>query len=370
MDKTEKLLKNLTETFGISGFEDDVARIMVDELKDFTEISRDGIGSLIAMKKGKAASPKIMIAGHMDEIGFLVKGFTKSGFVKFNPIGGWWSHVVLGQRMVIKTRSGKEIHGVVGSKAPHSLSADERKKVMDIDDMFIDVGATVEDDDSKKNKKDKRSFPERLGIAPGDPITPYSPFTIMGDPKVYMSKAWDDRIGVAVAIKVLQELKGVSHPNTVYGVGTVQEEVGLRGATTSAFAVDPDVGFAIDVTLACDYPGAKDPEFGEKIGKGPSISVMDGSLLPNPRLRDFVIETAKAKGIPFQYGALARGGTDGGRINLSKIGRPTLTVSIATRYIHAHSGILHRDDFDNLVKLLVEVVKKLDKKQLNKIIYK
>ncbi|MBN1756130.1 M42 family metallopeptidase [bacterium] len=368
MDKTDKLLKTLTEASGISGFEDNIARIMVEELQGFTEISRDGIGSLIAKKKGVNASPRIMLAGHMDEVGFLVKGFTKSGYVKFNPIGGWWSHVVLGQRMVIKTREGKEIHGVVGSKAPHGLSPEERKNVMKLDDMFIDIGATAPLDE--KNSGKSKSLHEKLGIAPGDPITPYSPFTTMGDPKMLMAKAWDDRIGVASVIKVLQGLEGVKHPNTLFGVGTVQEEVGLRGAGTSAWAIEPDIAIAIDVTLACDYPGANDSEFGEKLGHGPSISVMDGSLLPNPRLRDFVIEVAKENKIPYQYGALAYGGTDGGRINLTKMGRPTLTISIATRYIHAHSGVLHRDDFDNLVKLLIEVIRRLDQKQVNKIAYK
>jgi endoglucanase len=168
-------------------------------------------------------------------------------------------------------------------------------------------------------------------------------------------------------MEVAEALKNEKHPNTLYAGGTVQEEVGLRGAATCAYFVDPDIAIAIDVTLAADIPGSSNSEWGEKIGKGPSISVMDASLLPNPRLLDFVIDIANDKKIPYQLGSLSKGGTDGGKFAVTRRGIPSLTLSIATRYIHSHYGILHRDDVDNLIAILTEVVKALDSDALKKI---
>ncbi len=358
-DYSEKIafLKRLTSAFGPSSFEDDVRALFREEVKGYADrVTTCGLGSIIAAKKGTADSPKIMVAGHMDEVGFMVRGITSNGYIKFNPIGGWWGHVVLGQKVVIRTREGKEIIGVIGAKAPHVLAPEERKKVMDVDRMFIDVGSYND-----------YNAPEKLGIRIGDPIVPLSEFYELGDGKMLMAKAWDDRIGVAAAIEVLKELHGKSHPNTVFAVGTVQEEVGLRGAGTSAYEVNPDVAFAIDVTIAADTPGSEDSDFAEKCGKGPSISVMDGSLLPNPRLRDLVIETAEENKIPYQLGSLTKGGTDGGRIALTRAGIPTITLSVPSRYIHSHNSIIHLDDYLNLVRLLVEVIKKLDARTVEQI---
>ena len=347
MDKTEKMFKELTEASGISGFEDEVADIMAGHLKGVAKISYDNLGSLVAEKKGTAAAPKVMIAGHMDEVGFLVKSVTKEGFIKFLPIGGWWGHVALSQRVMVRTSKGDFV-GIIGSKAPHILKPDERKNVLDIADMYIDVGATEKFDVQKK-----------LGVRPGDPIIPSSDFAILGNTKTYAAKAWDDRIGVAAVIDVMNKV-GKSHPNTLYGVGTVQEEVGLRGARTSANMVEPDVAFAIDVTIATDTPGCDGA--GENLGSGVGIMVYDGSAIPSRRLRDFVIDVAEKSKIPFVLTALTRGGTDSGTIQFAKWGVPCLTFAISTRYIHGHVGVLHRTDYDNLVKLLTAVVKKLDKK--------
>jgi endoglucanase len=347
LDKTEKMFKELTEASGISGFEDEVADIMAGHLKGIAKISYDKLGSLIAEKKGSAAAPKVMIAGHMDEVGFLVKNVTKEGFIKFLSIGGWWGHVALSQRVMVRTRKG-DFLGVIGSKAPHVLKPDERKKVLDIADMYIDVGAAEGFDVKKK-----------LGVKPGDPIIPVSDFAVLGNPKTYAAKAWDDRIGVATVIDVLNKV-GKSHPNTLYGVGTVQEEVGLRGARTSAQMVEPDVAFAVDVTIATDTPGSDGA--GEDLGAGVGIMIYDGSAIPSRRLRDLVISVAEKNKIPFVLTALTRGGTDSGTIQFAKWGVPCLTLAIQTRYIHGHVGVLHRDDYDNCVKLLLAVVKKLDKK--------
>lgn len=341
------MFKELTEANGISGFEDEVADLMASYLEDVATISYDKLGSLVAEKKGKSESPRVMIAGHMDEIGFMVKNVTKEGFIKFLPIGGWWGHVALSQRVLVKTRKGDFV-GVIGSKAPHILKPEERKKVLEIADMYIDVGAAGRFDVKKS-----------LGVRPGDPIVPISDFAILGNKKTYAAKAWDDRIGVAAVIDVMHKV-GTAHPNTIYGVGTVQEEVGLRGARTSANKVDPDVAFAVDVTIATDTPGCDGA--GEHLGEGVGIMVYDASAIPSRRLRDLVIDTAEKNKIPYVLTALARGGTDSGTIHLNKSGVPCLTFVVATRYIHGHVGVIHRKDYDSLVKLLTAVVKKLDAK--------
>ena len=348
MDKTELMFKELTEANGVSGFEDEVADIMASYLKDVATIQYDRLGSLVARKRGKSDAPKVMIAGHMDEVGFMVKSVTKEGFIKFLPIGGWWGHVALSQRVLVRTGKG-DIVGIIGSKSPHVLKPEERKKVLEISDMYIDVGAT-EGFDVKK----------RLGVRPGDPIIPISQFTILGNKKTYAAKAWDDRVGCAAVIDVLHKV-GKAHPNTLYGVGTVQEEVGLRGARTSASLVDPDVAFAVDVTIATDTPGSDGA--GENLGAGVGIMVMDGSAIPSRRLRDFVIDVAEQNRIPYVLTALARGGTDSGTIQFNKSGVPCLTFVVPTRYIHAHVGVIHRKDYDSLVKLLTAVVKRLDAKR-------
>lgn len=358
MDKRKQLMKRLVEARGVSGNEEEIVDIMADELSPIASISRGGLGSCLAEKGGEADTPRVMLAGHMDEIGFMVKGFTDQGYIKFNTVGGWWGHVLLGQRVVIHTREGEDVIGVIGAKAPHSLPKKKRKKVMKTKDMFIDIGATSENE-----------IKEKSGIKPGDFITPFSPFQQMIDEDMYLAKAWDDRIGVATVIEVLKNLKEEAHENTVIGVGTVQEEVGLRGAKTSAYKANPDVAFAIDVTIAQDIPGSQDSEYGEKMGEGPSISLMDASVIPNKNLRNFVIDVAEDIEVPYQTGSLAKGGTDSGRIHLSREGIPTLTFSVPSRYIHSHSSVINRQDFDNLVEILTEVVLRLDEDTVNQIMY-
>jgi putative aminopeptidase FrvX len=347
MDSTEKLLKELTGITGISGREDKVAAYIAKTMKPLTKITYDRLGSVICEKKGTAKSPRVMIAGHMDEVGFFVKQTTPEGYIKFSPVGGWWSHVILGQRVVVETRKGPVV-GVVGSRPPHELDPDERRKLLQIKDMYIDVGAARDFDVVKK-----------LGVQPGDAIVPWGPFAVMNNPDLYMSKAWDDRIGCAIFMETIRRLARAKHPNTVFGVGTVQEEVGLRGATTSASVVDPDVGFAVEVSIAHDTPGYGTEE-AQALGNGPAIVVYDGSMIPNRNLIDLAVEVAKKKRIPYHFASLERGGTDSGRIHMNRAGVPSLVLGVATRYIHSHIGVLHRGDFDNAVKLMTEIVKVLD----------
>ena len=347
MDATQNFLKELVEAHGAPGFENQVATVMERYLKGVGPMSRDRLGSFICEKKGSSPGPKVMLAGHLDEVGFMVKSVTREGFVKFLPLGGWWGHVVLGQRLIIKTRAG-DVVGVVGSKPPHELMDEDRKKVLEIRQMYIDVGATSDWDVRKK-----------LDIHPGDPILPDSGFTVMANPNLMLAKAWDNRIGCALAAETAKRLKGVAHPNTVYAVATVQEEVGLRGAQTSAFKVQPDVGIALDVGIAHDTPGT---EGDEKLGGGPLIVVYDSSCIPNRALLDLVIDTAKKLKLALQFESVERGGTDAGRIHVNAEGVPSISMGVPARYIHSHVSIIDRRDFEATVKLLVALVKRLDKK--------
>jgi endoglucanase len=351
MDSTTELLKELSEVMGISGYEGDVAKVIAKYMKPHAEISYDRLGSIICRKKGTSERPRVMLAGHMDEVGFLVKQITKEGFIKFLPIGGWWSHVVLGQRVVIRTGKG-DVTGVVGSKPPHELEDEERKKLFDIKDMHIDVGATRKFDVEKK-----------LGIRVGDPIVPWGPFEVLGNSKTYLSKSWDNRIGCAIMIDVARKLARSKHPNTLYAVGTVQEEVGLRGAQTSAAVVDPDVAFALDVSIAHDTPGFGSEDV-EALGGGVAILVYDRSMIPNRNLLDLTIDVATKKKIKYHLASIAKGGTDSGRIHLNRAGVPSVVLGVPTRYIHSHLGIIHRSDYDDAVRLVTEVVKALDKKMV------
>lgn len=353
MDEQLEMLRELTEAAGLPGFEGEASAALERFLTPVAEtVEKDNLGSLIAKKSGDTTGPRVMIAGHMDEIGFLVTSITEEGFLRFQTLGGWWEQVMLAQRVVVKTRQG-DILGVVGSKPPHVLSSDERRKSVEKKDMFIDIG--VQD----------REEAEAKGVMPGDPVVPVCPFAVMANDRYLLAKAWDNRIGCAAVVEVLRALKDTPHPNTVYGVMTVQEEVGLRGAITSAHAVKPDIGIALDVCVAGDTPGIATHEAQSKLGKGPAILLYDASMIPHVGLRNLVIDTAKEEGIPIQFESLAGGGTDAGRIHLHGCGVPSLVIGFPTRYIHSAASVIHRDDFDNVVRLVVAVIKRLDRTVLN-----
>ncbi|MBO8173056.1 MAG: M42 family metallopeptidase [Bacillaceae bacterium] len=354
-DKTLEMFKQLTEAPGTSGFEGEARDVMNRYIAPYADdVYTDHLGSLIARKQGAADGPKVAVVGHLDEVGFMVTKITDKGFLRFQTLGGWWEQVMLAQRVKVYTRKGA-IEGIIGSVPPHILPAEERKKVTKKEDMFIDIGAS------------SREEAEEWGVRPGDPVVPVSPFTQMKNPKLMMAKAWDNRVGCAVAIEVLKRLNDEQHPNTVFGVGTIQEEVGLRGATTSASMIDPDVAIAVDVGIAGDTPGIKEQHRNAKLGGGPQILIYDASMVPHRGLRDFVIDIAEENDIPYQYDYMAGGGTDAGKYHLNNKGVPSLVISVPTRYIHSHAAILHGDDFENTVKLVVEVAKRLDQDAFEKL---
>lgn len=345
---TLELLRELTEVNGVPGYESRVAKIMRDRLESFADCCTDNLGSLVARLDGASERPHVMLAGHMDEIGFMVKLITDDGFVKFAGLGGWWDQVLLAGRVVIETAKGP-VPGIIGSKPPHLLSDEDRGKVVKRKDMFIDVGA-----------KDREEATEAFGIRPGDPIVPWSPFEVMRNGDRLLAKAWDDRVGVALAIETLEAFRRKEHPNTLFAVGTVQEEVGLRGAETAADVVDPDVALVLETAIAGDVPGISDDESNVKVGGGVTIYVLEGSAIPNLKLRDMAIDICRRDGLDYQLTVLERGGTDAGRIHLHDVGVPSLVIGVPTRHIHTHAGIMSAADYEGALKLIVAMCEALD----------
>lgn len=357
MDKKElQLLKDLTDAKGVPGNEGQVRDVFVKYAeKNADKVFYDGLGSVIAKQVGDKEGPKVLFAGHLDEVGFMVTGITEEGFLKFQTLGGWWSQVMLAQQVEITTGKNKVIHGVIGCKPPHVLTVEVRNKAYDIQDMFIDIGATSKDEAME------------WGVKPGDMVTPYIEFKRLNDSKFLLAKAWDNRIGLAVTLRVLENLKASGHPNIAFGAGDVQEEVGLRGAKTATYLVDPDIAFALDTGTAGDTPGMTAKEADSKLGQGPQIIIYDASMVAHKELRDFVVSVAEELDIPFQYTVIARGGTDAGSQHVTRNGMPALAITVATRYLHSHTSVIHEDDYLNTVKLVTEVVKRLDRKTVEKI---
>jgi putative aminopeptidase FrvX len=346
VDTTEKFLKTLTETDGVPGYEEEIRALLRGFMEPLGEISQDKLGSLICRQPGDG--PKVMLAGHMDEIGFMITHITKDGFLRFVQLGGWWDQVLLGHRVVIKTRKG-EVTGVIGAKPPHIVDPEERKKVVKKDQMYIDIGATSKEE------------VEEAGIRSGDPAVPQADFAVMANGKSLLSKAFDNRVGCAIAIDALRHFQNSDHPNDLYGVATVMEEVGLRGARTSAHAIDPDVAIILEVDIAGDVPGIRPEQSKATLGKGPTIILFDRGMIPNLKLRDLFIDTAAELEIPLQLSGYTVGGsTDGAAIHLHGTGVPTVVIGVASRHIHSHGSIIHRDDYENAVKLVTAVVARLD----------
>lgn len=347
MDKQLELLKSLTDVNGISGFEYDVKKLMKEYLTPVSdELIEDNLGSIFGKKKGNG-SRTILIGGHLDEIGFMVTQIDDKGFIKFTPIGGWWSQVILSQKMTLVTDDGEYI-GVVGSTPPHMLSPEARKKTVDIKDMYLDIGV-----------KDKEEA-ESLGVKPGDMIVPYTEFTEMANKDYVLAKAFDNRFGCALAVEVLNELNDQEIDVNLVSGATVQEEVGLRGAQTAAHKVNPDLAIAIDVGIATDTPGLQTSDGVGVLGDGPLLVMLDATNIGHVGFRKHVQKLAKEKGIDVQLQAIPGGGTDAGRFHTVHDGVPSLAIGVPLRYMHSNVSIMHREDFKNAVKLVVEIVKSLN----------
>lgn len=285
-----------------------------------------------------------MVAGHMDEVGFMVTGVTDKGMLRFQTLGGWWSQVLLAQRVEVITRT-RKITGVIASIPPHLLEDAQRNKPMAIKNMMIDVGA-----DSKQEVAD-------MGIRPGDQIVPICPFTPMANEKKILAKAWDNRYGCGLAVELLKEVKDDKIPNILYAGATVQEEVGLRGAQSAANMIKPDVFYALDASPANDMSGDKNA-FGQ-LGKGVLLRIFDRTMVTHRGIREFILDTAETNRIPYQY-FVSPGGTDAGRVHTSNSGVPSAVIGICSRYIHTHASMIHVDDYAAAKELLVKLVRATD----------
>lgn len=356
MSINEALLINLTEANGIGGNEGQVRELFKKETQDVAEtFVQDGLGGIFAQHTGNAEGPRVMIAGHLDEVGFMVTQITDKGFLKFQTIGGWWSQVVLAQQVTVTTRSGKTFHGVTGAKPPHVLTAEARQKPIDIKDIFVDLGAS-----SKEQVLE-------WGIRPGDMITPYIKTQRLNGTPFLLGKAWDNRIGVAVAIEVLKNLAASGHDTVLFAGANVQEEVGLRGAKVATHLIQPDISIALDTGTAGDTPGMTPQEADSVLGQGPQVIVFDASMIGHKGFREFVVDIAEEEGIPFQYTFIPGGGTDAGSQHQALNGVPSIAITVPVRYLHSHTSVIHEDDFVNTVKLVTAIIKKLNNDSLKTI---
>jgi len=348
---TLDLFRTLTELQGAPGNEHKVRSFMKGELERYSdEIIQDKLGGVFGVKKGNG--PKVMVAGHMDEVGFMVTQVTKNGMIRFQTLGGWWSQVLLAQRVQVMTDDGP-IPGVIGSIPPHNLTPEQRKKPMDIKNMMIDIGADDEED------------AKRLGVKPGQQIVPICPFTPMANEKKILAKAWDNRYGCGLSVELLKELQNETLPNMLYSGATVQEEVGLRGAQTAANMIQPDIFYALDASPANDMSGDKN-EFGQ-LGKGALLRILDKSMVTHRGIREFILDMAETHDIPYQY-FISQGGTDAGRVHIANEGVPSAVVGICSRYIHTSASMIHIDDYAAAKELLTHLVKATDQNTVNQIL--
>ena len=350
--KALALLQELTEAHSVPGHEDEVRAIFVDELGECGELSTDRSGSVFCETGGDG--PRVLLAGHMDEVGFMVQGITADGFIRFVPLGGWWEHSMLSQRVEILTRSGRKIPGVICTQPPHFLPESQRRQVVAIDRMFIDTGA-----DSLRQASGE------FGIAPGDPIAPCSSFTPLARTNLYMAKAFDNRVGMAGVIQCAQMLSQYTLPNRLIACGTVQEEVGLRGAKTAANFAAPDVAIVLEGPPADDTPGFNRAESQGRLGSGVQIRLFDPSAIAHPRLARLAIDTALAEGIPHQVTVRRSGGTDAGSFHLASHGVPCVVLGVPARYIHSHNSIIDIDDHLAMVSLVNALVRRLDRETVS-----
>lgn len=356
-DRSEVLLQRLADAPGPSGAEEPVRALMVPEMKQFASepVRYDGIGSVIAQQNqqgGGKQGPRIMIDAHMDELGGMVRRVTPNGYLTMQMLGGWLDQALVDQRWIILGSKGP-VHAVTGIRDIHVLPADDRTKVFPRDSVFLDVGA-----------KDAAGV-AALGVAPGDPVVPDSPFLRLGSTGNYLGKAWDDRIGCAVLLEAMRRTAAMPHPNTLVYVATVQEEVGLRGGRTAAQTVKPDIGIALEGGITGDQPGGRPEESQVKLGGGPGMFLYDSSTIPNRKMVAFTRRTAAEANLPLQADLVQGYGDDSAEMQMTNGGTPTINLVVPVRYTHSHNGIVNRGDFDRTVDLVVAMLMHLDQATVN-----
>jgi endoglucanase len=342
------LFKELSEAAGIPSREHNLRRIVRREMKGRVDsLETDALGNVIGFRKGrgKGTRRKVMIAAHMDEIGFLVKHIDDRGFLRLQPLGGFDPRQLFAQRVFVHGASGEAVRGVLvyNTKPTHLLDDHERAAAPKLDNFYVDLG--LPGDEVKKLAR------------VGDMVTLDRTLERCG--RCVIGKAIDNRAGVLVLLETLQRLK--KHDVDVYAVATTQEEIGLRGAGVAAYGINPDIGVALDTTLATDYPGMPEPDICTRLGKGVGIKIMDASLVCHPRLVEHMRAIAERENIPHQMEILPRGGTDGGAIQRTRAGTVSMTLSVPTRYIHTVNEMAHEDDVDATITLLTRYIEEAHK---------
>ena len=353
-DRVEGLLQRLADAAGPSGAEEPVRAIMVGEMKPLaTEpIRYDGLGSVIA-QQGKTG-PRIMIDAHMDELGGMVRRITPNGFLTMQMLGGWLDQALVDQRWIIIGSKGP-VRAVTGIRDIHIVATEERTRVFSRDQLYLDIGA--------KDAKEAAA----MGVSPGDPVVPDAPFTVMNGSKNYLGKGWDDRIGCAVIVEAMRRTASLPHANQLFYVATTQEEVGLRGAKTAAQVVKPDIGIAIEGGITGDTAGARPEETQVKLGAGPGMFLYDTSTIANRKMVAFTRKTAAAKGLPLQADLVQGYGDDSAEMQAANGGTPTINLVVPVRYTHSHNGIVNRQDFDQMVELVVGMLVQMDAKTVEEL---
>ncbi len=339
------LLKKVSETPGAPGFEKHIRNLIIDEITDWVDkVDIDNMGNVIGFKKGNNRK-KVMLAAHMDEIGFIVNHIDDNGFLRFIPLGGFDPKTLTSQRVVVHGK--EDLIGVMGSKPVHVMSDEEKKKAPRMEDYFIDLGL-------KKEEVEKY-------ITVGDPITRERELIEMGD--CVNGKSLDNRISVFVLIETLRRLQSEELPFDIYAVFTVQEEVGIRGAQVATQEIQPDFGFAIDTTIAFDVPGAQPHENVTRLGEGVAVKILDSTAIADYRMVEYIKDTAEKNKIKWQPELLAKGGTDTAMVQrMTKSGSIAGAVSIPTRHIHQVIETIHKEDIQRSVELLKHCILNLNKK--------
>jgi endoglucanase len=340
LNSIKSIQRELSELIGVSGNEELVVRFIQSQIDGLVEkMWVSPLGSLLAIIKGGEGKEKIMLDAHVDETGFMISYIDPKGFLRFVPIGGWDSRILLGQSVKILNKNGEEYHGIIGSKPSQLTTESERKTSVKISDMYIDIGLS------------SHEKVEECKINIGSFGTLYDPFIELPGNMV-RGKAFDDRTGVNVLIHIINEFAQKPPSDSLLFSFSVQEEVGCRGATTAAFSLDPSIALAIENTTAGDVPGVTDSECPAYIGKGPAITVADRSLLAHPTVNDRLIMNAKHENIPFHIKKPLFGSTNAGRIHLAREGIPSSVVSVPCRYIHSPASLLSIEDIYSTIKLV------------------
>ncbi|MGK7391463.1 MAG: M42 family metallopeptidase [Candidatus Cyclobacteriaceae bacterium M2_1C_046] len=342
MDLNIKLLADICEIAGVPGYESRIRNLIIKEVESLVDhLEVDNMGNIITLKKGKDSSKKAMVGAHMDEIGFMVTHIDDKGFLRFNTLGGFDPKTLTAQRVIVHGK--KDIIGVMGTKPVHVMSAEEKNKMPQIKDFYIDLGMPKEE-------------VEKI-VSIGNPISRERTLIEMGE--CVNCKSIDNRVSVFILIEALRSLKEC--PYDVYGVFTVQEEVGIRGANVAAHQIDPDFGFGLDTTIAYDLPGGQQHEAVTKLGEGTAIKIMDAMTICDYRMVDYMKQMADKNKIKWQPEVLTAGGTDTAGIQrMGKRGAISGAISIPTRHLHQVIEMSHKNDIKSSIELLKVCLESLD----------